>query len=85
MESTNFVELEQGRRKLLKAGWAFAHPAHLFPAENQQAKLWGQGWHLAPQIVDTARPPKLFYLPPHCVLKWSFMRTFPGNQDLSLK
>ena len=23
--------------------------------------------------------------PPHCVLKWGFMRIFPGNQDATLK
>ena len=78
MESTNFVELEQGRRKLLKAGWAFAHPAHLFPAENQQAKLWGQGWHLAPQIVDTARP----HTDQRIVSKRDFQTTFSSQEQL---
>ena len=29
-----FAELEQGRRKLLKVGWAIAHPAHLSPAPH---------------------------------------------------
>ena len=70
----------------------FAHPIyHALEIPFRDAGVRGQG-QLSPQFLADQltlfQPGEADYahlITIHCVLKWSFTRTFPGNQDATLK